>query len=319
MIKEYMQNETAQGENRMKKRITPVVFVIIVSMLLSFAGCLKYTGNILEVTKPGTEIPAFVTEAAPIGATTAPYVDPAATTLPGVSDPTATTVPGQPDAVTAAQPAAAGDPSTWSPAQIVEYVNKCVTQTRSYTGNLTAGHKETIDAVLTKFPGGALLQSIANPIIEGAIKPTDETLSFSGGQAVDSDNETVPILLPKKATFVLDPNGVASITARADGTDTLIDITLVKEIGTLDTAPQYNSSAIGYLNAGMVDLSAVTVDYCDITYPGSTIKFRINQSGYVVTADYYVPFSVEAGGKAMFISADIACEGSDAENWVLNW
>ena len=173
--------------------------------------------------------------------------------------------------------------------------------------------------MLTKAPGGALLQSIANPIIEGAIKPTDETLAFSGGQAVDSENETVPILLPKRATFVLDPNGVASATARADGADTVIDITLVKEVGTLDTAPQYNAGAIGYLNAGMVDLSAVTVTSCEITYPGSTMKLRINPSGYVVTADYHVPFVVEAAGKAMFISAEVTCEGSDSESWVLNW
>ena len=88
---------------------------------------------------------------------------------------------------------------------------------------------------------------------------------------------------------------------------------------TLDAAPQYNSSAIGYLNAGMVDLSAVTVTSCDITYPGSTMKLRINPSGYVVTADYHVPFVVEAAGKAMFISAEVTCEGSDTESWVLNW
>ena len=304
----------------MKKIRTAVVLTLAASILLSFSGCLKYTGNILEVTKPGTELPAFVTEASLPDQTTAPYADPALTTQPGgFVDPAATTVPVLPDATTAAQPAGVSDPATWTTQQIVDYVNQCVTKTRSYTGNLNAGHKETITAVLTKAPGGALLQSIANPIIEGAIKPTDETLAFSGGQAVDSEKETVPILLPKKATFVLDPNGVASATARADGADTVIDITLVKEVGTLDTAPQYNAGAIGYLNAGMVDLSAVTVTSCDITYPGSTMKLRINPSGYVVTADYHVPFVVEAAGKAMFISAEVTCEGSDSESWVLNW
>ena len=304
----------------MKKRISTAVLAMLALILLSCTGCLKYTGNILEVTNPGAEIPAFVTEAAPTGETTVPYVDPAATTVPGGAvEPAATTVPAQPGVTTPAQPAGVTDPSGWTPQQIVEYVNKCVTQTRSYTGNLTAGHKETITAALTKFPGGALLQSIANPIIESAIKPTNETLTFSGGQAVDSENETVPILLPKKATFVLDPNGVASITARLDGTDTVIDITLVKEVSTLDSIPPYNAGAIGYLNAGMVDLSAVTVTSCDITYPASTIKYRINQSGYVVTADYNVPFVVDAAGKAMFISAEVTCEGADSESWVLNW
>ena len=305
----------------MKKPISAAALVLTASILLSFTGCLKYTGNILEVTQPGAEIPAFVTEASPAGETTVPYIDPAATTLPGgATDPAAVTTPAQPDSVTTPeQPVRTDDPSSWNVQQIVDYVNQCVTKTRSYTGNLNAGHKETITATLTKAPGGALLQSIANPIIEGAIKPTDETLSFSGGQAVDSENETVPIILPKKATFQLNANGVATATARADGADTVIDITLIKEVGTLDTPPQYNASAIGYLNAGMVDLSAVTVTSCDITYPGSTIKFRMNSSGYVVTADYHVPFVVEAAGKAMFISAEVTCEGSDSESWVLNW
>ena len=299
----------------MKKLTTVVVPLLIAAILLSFAGCLKYTGNILEVTKPGTEIPAFTTALTP-AETTLPYVDPA-TTVPGV-DPAATTNPAEPVATTAAAPTGA-DPSTWSVQQIADYVNSSVNQTRAYTGNLNVHHKETIEAVLTKAPGGSLVQSIANPIIANATKPTDETLTFSNGQAVDSEGDTVPILLPKKSSFSLNANGIATATARAEGTDTVIDITLVKEVGTLDTAPQYNAGAIGYLNAGMVDLSAVTVTACDITYPGSTMKLRINQSGYVVTADYYVPFVVEAAGKAMFISAEVTCEGSDSESWVLNW
>ncbi|MBQ6067241.1 MAG: hypothetical protein IJK89_10530 [Clostridia bacterium] len=299
----------------MKKLTTAVVPLLIVSILLSFAGCLKYTGNILEVTKPGTEFPAFTTVQTP-AETTLPYVDPAATTLPGVD--AATTNPAEPVATTAPAPSGA-DPSTWTVQQIVDYVNNSVNQTRAYTGNLNVHHTETIEAVLTKAPGGALVQSIANPIIEGAIKPTDETLTFANGQAVDTEGDTVPILLPKKAAFSLNANGVASATARAEGTDTVIEIALVREVGTLDTPPQYNSTAIGYMNAGMVDLSAVTLTACDITYSGSTMKLRINQSGYVVTVDYYVPFVVEAAGKAMFISAEVTCEGSDSESWVLNW
>ena len=301
----------------MKLLKTALILSLAAALLMGCAGCLKYTGNILEVTRPGGEVPAFTTGAAPVGETTSSFIDPAATTLP--VDPAATTVPAQPDATTAAQPTGTADPSGWTTQQIVDYVNECVTRTRAYTGSLSATHKETITAVLTKAPGGQLIQSIANPIIEGAIKPTDETLSFTNGQAVDSENETVPILLPKKATFSLNANGVASATARTEGSDIVIDITLVREVGTLDTAPQYNASAIGYLNAGMVDLSAVTVTSCDITYPGSTMKLRINPTGYVISADYNVPFVVEAAGKAMFISAEVTCEGSDSESWVLHW
>ena len=308
----------------MKIRKTALILSLAAALLLGGSGCLKYTGNILEVTRPGGEVPAYTTEAAPVGETNVPLTDPAVTTLPADPNAAATTAPAQPAdpnaaATTSPQPTGTADPSSWTPQQAVAYVNECVARTRAYTGNLTAGHKETITAVLTKAPGGQLVQTIANPIIEGAIKPTDETLNFSNGQAVDSENETVPILLPKKAAFSLDPNGVAAVSARTEGSDIVIDITLVKEVGTLDTAPQYNASAIGYLNAGMVDLSAVTVTSCDITYPGSTMKLRINPSGYVVSADYHVPFVVEAAGKAMFLSAEVTCEGSDSESWVLNW
>ena len=308
-----------QGEFGMKKLTTAVSLALAALILLSFSGCLKYTGNILEVTRPGTEVPAFTTDVAPLGETTTAFVDPAVT-QPGIVDPAATTVPAQPDATTVpAQPAGTNDPATWTVQQIVDYVNKSVSQTRAYTGNLNANHKETITVNLTKLPGGTLIQNLANQIVSSAVKPTDETLTFSNGQAVDTEGDTVPIILPKKASFSLDANGVAAASARADGTDTVIDITLVKEVGTLETAPQYNAAAIGYLNAGMVDLSAVTVTTCDITYPGSTMKLRINQGGYVVTADYNVPFSIQAAGKAMFISAEVECEGNDSESWVLLW
>ncbi|MBQ6118076.1 MAG: hypothetical protein IJK98_02480 [Clostridia bacterium] len=288
--------------------------LLIACVLLAFAGCLKYTGNILEVTAPGAEISAFTTAHA---ATTAPNIDPTATTLPGTSE--AVTANPADTATTAAAPVSTSDPSTWSVQQIVDYVNQAMTQTRAYTGALNADHNETITATLTKAPGGSLVQSIANPIIEGAIKPTNETLAFSNGQAVDSEKETVPILLPKKSAFLLEAAGVASASAHAEGTDTVVEIAMIEETGTLDTPPRYNSTAIGYLNAGMVDLSAVTITSCDIHYTGSTMKLRINPNGYVVTADYYVPFVVEAAGKAMFMSAEVTCEGSDSESWVLKW
>ena len=300
---------------KLSKAVTAILLAAVV--LFAFAGCLKYTSNILEVTNPGAEVNAFTTAPVAEYETAASFINPVETTLAGVTDTTAANPADT--ATTAAGTSSTTDPSTWTVQQIVDYVNQSMTQTRAYTGNLNADHKETITATLTKAPGGSLVQSIANPIIEGAIKPTNETLAFANGQAVDSEKETVPILLPKKASFSLNATGVASATARADGTDTLIDITLIQEIGTLDTPPMYNSTAIGYLNAGMVDLSAVTVTSCDITYPGSTIKLRINQSGYVVTADYNVPFVVEAAGKAMFLSAEVTCEGSDSESWVLRW
>ena len=301
----------------MKLCKTVMAVLLAAVVLFAFAGCLEYTNNILDVTNPGADANAFTTAPAIVYETTSAYADPAATTMPGMVATTAAANPA--DVATTAAGTSATDPSTWTVQQIVDYVNQAVVQTRAYTGNLNADHTETITATLTKAPGGALVQSIANSIIEGAIKPTNETLAFANGQAVDSEGETVPILLPKKDSFSLNATGVASATARADGTDTLIDITLVREVGTLDTPPMYNSTAIGYLNAGMVDLSAVTVTACNITYTGSTMKLRINQSGYVVTADYHVPFVVEASGKAMLISADITCEGSDSESWVLRW
>ena len=302
----------------MKLSKTVIAVVLAVAVLFAFAGCLKYTSNILDVTNPGANANAFTTAPVVEYETAASFINPVETTLAGATETTNAANPAD-TATTAAGTTAATDPSTWTVQQIVDYVNQAVTKTRAYTGNLNADHTETITATLTKAPGGSLVQSIANPIIEGAIKPTNETLSFANGQAVDSEGETVPILLPKKASFSLNAAGVASATARAEGTDTVIEITMIREVGTLDTPPTYNSTAIGYLNAGMVDLSAVTVTACDITYSGSTMKLKINANGYVVTADYYVPFVVEASGKAMFISADVTCEGSDSESWVLRW
>ena len=296
----------------MKKIRILTSILLTAAVMLSFGGCLKYTSNILEVTTAGTLQPDVTTQPQ------VPVTD--VTTVPAVTDPSqATTVPAVTDAPTTSPAQQGTDPTTWSTQEIIDFTSKAVNQTKGYTGNLTAAHTENISVNVTKAPGGSAIQGIINPIIEGIIEPTDETLNFTNGSAVNSEGETVSIVLPKSGAFSLDTAGVVSAKAYAEGTDIVVEITLIAERGTMDAVPHYNSTAVGYLDIASLDISAITITKMDVDYTGSTMKIRINPSGYVVTADYSVPFVISAAGKAAFISADLGIEGNDSEHWELKW
>ncbi len=200
------------------------------------------------------------------------------------------------------------------------YVSNAVNMTKAYTGALTVDHVQkftfNVDSISPNLP---LVQNFAQSVINGVLKGDQETLTFNGGYAVNGDGETVPILLPKRQGFVLPAEGVLSAAAAQSGENVIVDLTLVAETGTLTSFPPYNSGAIGYLNADKLDISLFTIEKFNVSYPGSTIRFTIGANGYVLSAVYHTPVSIDASGKVGLVSGGFQSSGASDETWTLRW
>lgn len=203
--------------------------------------------------------------------------------------------------------------------QILDLLTNAVNQTKAYQGSVSVHHTETFEANVTQCTGGSVVAKVANKLIGMVVKPSDETLSFSGGTAVNSEGETVTMLLPQKGSFRLTMSGVSSISAYADGSNTVVNVTLVPESVGMYDVPAANAAGVGYLDVSSLDISILEVTGAAITYKGSTIKAVINPSGYVEYAEYTIPLNVEGSAKSGVISGTATFDGKQTEVWDLNW
>ncbi len=211
------------------------------------------------------------------------------------------------------------DASTWSTAQILSKASEAINKTKGYRNNLNVHHKEGFNATVTECSGGSIVQSVANMMVGWVVAPVDETLNYSNGVAVNSEGETVPILLPKRGSFTLGQSGVSSASARTSGNEYIINIGIVKESVGMTQIPANNAAAIGYLDVSSFDLSFLTVDSADITYKGSSIELHINSEGYVTYAVYRIPLIIKGSGHSGSISGSVTFEGEQSEQWTLNY
>lgn len=322
----------------MKYKLKLLSLLLVFCLLFAFSGCLKYSSNLLDTatTKspsesntftPGTTLPPQSTLPSEPSLSDIPSSDsvsepdssteiPESTTLP----PESTSSPSESTTEAPAESTTAADPSSWSKSEVIEFITTAVNKTKAYTGQITAHRTEelgvTIESISPNLPA---LKSIANSIISSVVKPIDENLTFTGGKTVNTEGETLPLLLPKRQAFSLPASGVISATASKSGNNIIVNISLASEVGTLNSLPAYNAASMGYLDIGEIDLSVVTVEKLDVTYSGSTMKAVVNADGYVVSADYYIPIAIDASGRALGIPGSFTCTGYQKETWQINW
>ena len=211
------------------------------------------------------------------------------------------------------------NPSGWSRAQILSKASDAVNKTKAYKNALTVHHKESFDAEVTEASGGAVVQSVANVMVGWVVQPVDETLNYQNGAAVNSEGETVPIILPKKNNFYLGESGVTSASAKVVNNEYVLNISLVEENVGMHEVPQHNAAAIGYLDVANFDLSFLTVDSANITYKGSSLELHINAQGYVTYAEYHIPLNIVGSGHSGSISGSVTFDGEQTEVWTLNY
>lgn len=211
------------------------------------------------------------------------------------------------------------DPSGWSRKQILSKAAEAVNKTKAYSGNLTVTHKETFDANVTECTGGTVVASVVNLMVGWVVSPVDETLNYQNGKAVNSEGETVPIILPKKGNFTLTENGAKSATINRSGNEYIIKINIVEESVGMHDVPTHNAASIGYLDVGGFDLSFMEVDSADIIYKGSSLELHINADGYVTYAKYNIPMNITGSAHSGSISGSAVFDGEQTEVWELYW
>ncbi len=211
------------------------------------------------------------------------------------------------------------DPSGWTTAQIISRAKDAVNKTKAYTGNLTVSHSEGFTADVTECTGGEIVKTVVNLMIGWVVKPVEETLVFQNGKAVNTEGETVPIILPKRGNFSLRESGVKSASVKRSGNEYVVKINLVEESVGMYDVPEHNASAVGYLDVASFDISFMEVDSADIVYKGSSIELRINAEGFVTYANYKIPLHIDGSAHKGSISGSATFEGEQTEEWRLDW
>lgn len=211
------------------------------------------------------------------------------------------------------------DPSGWSTNQIISKAKDAVNKTKAYKGSLTVNHNESFTADVTDCSAGGIVRTVVDLMIGWVVKPVEETLVFQNGKAVNSEGETVPIILPKRNNFSLDSSGVKSASVQRVGDEYVIKITLVEESVGMYQVPKHNAGAVGYLDVANFDISFMEVDSADIVYKGSSIELRINAEGYVTYANYKIPLHIDGSAHRGSISGSATFEGEQTEEWYLNF
>lgn len=306
----------------MKKFKDVLALMLVAVLVISLSSCLKYTGNIFELTTAPGGMNQGGNQQNPIVTypqATQPQVTYPQVTNPQVTNPQETTtapvVPPQGETTTAP---AVSDPSSWTTAEILKFTTDAVTKTKAYTSKVTVDHEEAFDVKITKAPGGSFVKNIADGVIASVAKPSQEVLTFTNGRTTNGEGENVPLLLPKRGAFTLTADGIATATAKKNGDNVVISIKLVKEVGTLTNHPKHHAASVGYLDASDVDLGSIKLNYLDITYTGTTMDYVINSDGYVVSAAYRIPIHIAVSANIGF-NVEGECEGSQSETWKINW
>ena len=294
--------------NHKRRAIRTVLLPACLIILLVFGGCLQFSVN----TEPSSNTSDNYGYSQADSAASA--VDPGSTAYGGDTAATDYAVP-QTEPVTELSQVVA----SLSQADVVTLLSEAVNLTKSYTGQVSVSHTERFTAEIKSITGGDLVARVANRLIGAVVKPTDETLNFSNGTATNSEGETVPLLLPKRGLFTLTADGVTSATASVDGQNIVVDVTLVTENVGMNDVPAANAAGIGYLDAGSIDISILTVKSVDICYQGSKIHAVINPDGYIVSAVYSIPMEIDGTATALGITGSAVFAGEETEEWSVHW
>lgn len=212
------------------------------------------------------------------------------------------------------------DYSSYTKSQVLEVYKAALTQTRNYTGALTVKQTESFNAeVKESVPDNQLVKTLANYIVDLVGSEGSQELQFSNGKAVNKDDETVPILLPQRTEFSLTADGISQASISSEGEKLHVKMVLVPETVSMGEVPEYNASAIGYLDTSDMDFNIITIKRVDIGYTGSVIDAVIRSDGYIESVTYTINMSTYAELSGMGISGSGTLEGAQTEKWELVW
>ncbi len=211
------------------------------------------------------------------------------------------------------------DYASYSKKQIIDLYADALNRTRSYQGVLQVKHSETFTAqVVRAEPNNALVKRLANYIVNLVGSEGNQELVFKNGTAVNSEGETIPVLLPQRSEFSLSEEGVSFASVIKENDTVHIKLKLVSETVSMGQVPQHNASAIGYLDTSDISVPVVTMHRVDITYPGSEIDAYITSDGFIKNVTYTINMSTYAELSGMGMSGSGVLEGAQTEKWVIS-
>ncbi len=213
------------------------------------------------------------------------------------------------------------DPSGWSRAKILSTASDAINRTKAFKGQLSVDHTESFVANVTQAEGVPI--NLAQAMMRWVAKPVTETLVFNNGSTVNSEGETVPILLPKRGPFTLTESGLTGASIALVDNQYDIKLSIVREQVGMYDVPVNNAAAIGYLDAASMDLSLLTITSAFIDYQGSWLQIRVNSEGLVTYAEYHIPMDCGGAGHGNSIfsnlSGSLTFEGEQSEIWRFHW
>lgn len=204
-------------------------------------------------------------------------------------------------------------------AAIVKAYNNAINDTKKFQGTVSVHKVGTMKINLDDCSVSFLTSSI-NKILQGLIKDSDSSWTFTNGQHVWEDgsitelNKIVPPGGGREAKLA--EAGVASATAtdNGDGTYTMV-IKLVAEKSTFDGAtgatvnPSHNESVVDPLNLATLEVPSVTITKADMDYPGTTLEATVNGDGLLTKLVVDLPMQGGGTGNAMGASLDVVISG----------
>lgn len=246
--------------------------------------------------------------------TTVPTTQPT-TVLPPVID------PNQNSTAPTVQPSSnapvSNDPSSLSKAQIIEKMNGYMKALKAEQ-NVKAHKSENITVEVTDCSVPAAVSAI-NAIIKNLAGSEEIDYTIANGAAASGET-MFSIIPPTNKDFLLTDAAVLTATAKASGTDTVYTVVLVEESTTINSpVPQYNSTAIGYLDLASLDLPAVTIAEADMKYPGSTVEITVNADGKVTKLVNKLPMSGYGKAQISFFNGNATFQGALDESWTFTY
>lgn len=199
------------------------------------------------------------------------------------------------------------DPLDFSKAEIIEFYNKAITESR--TGKVKVTNTENVSITINSITGGNLVKNIANGIVESYAKPTTATKNFVNGKC---DSETLGYF---SACSNIDADGVAKAEIKKSGNGYEVTITVVPEKSQLGTEPKYNAQCSRPLDIGAVDLKGIKVTKADFNYSGTVLKAVIDENGKVISTNVTMPLAVVGEG-SLGIKVSVDASGVYTNNSV---
>ncbi len=255
---------------------------------------------------------------------------PAASTAPLTTAPK-TTAPATTAAPTTTAPttAAKADPAKLSRQEVLNTVTAAIRTLKSEQ-NMNAQKTEATKIVLTECSAKAAV-GLVNKALENAGVNETVTYAFRNGKAVGTDasgkaaddGKTVSprdVIPPAGMDFTLPAAGVESASAKKSGKDTVYTVKLRQERTTLQNpVPPWNAAAIGYVDFSKRNLTGVTLEEVNITYPGSVITVTIGENGKIIRLSEYLPLQGDGKAKVTVFSGTAKFAGDVSATWTFQY